>query len=477
MKNAKRKDIKTCILEKDANAFIKGDFDSVSSIVKDSRLATAGSLFVCLRGVFKDGHDFALDAYKRGCRHFLCERQIELPEDASVAKVKSVRAILCDLLFCFYGVQKENFIFIGVTGTKGKTTTSFLLTHLLNKAGYPCAFSGTLGLFYGTEMKPTDNTTPDLFVLAPWLSYLQSRQVRFVVIETSSAALCGARLVGLNFSLGILTSFSKDHIGKGEHSDMTEYLCAKRSLFSSYGVKTAILPPDVYCGEFIVSDAEQIMVLPPEEKILRAVEEREDGQRFFYRDKLAFLPLIGVHNRTNARLALRGASILTGKNEEEFLPYLADVFVPGRYEQITHREVKVVIDYAHNYESFLAVAKTAAQHTSGRMVCVFGSVGGRGEGRRPELAKAAEACMDFSVITEDDPCEESGLHICAQIYAAFQDKTCARIVTDRKDAIRYAFSLCKAGDTLLLLGKGHERVQKIKGKSIPFCEKEIVLSL
>ena len=178
------------------------------------------------------------------------------------------------MLFCFYGVQKENFIFIGVTGTKGKTTTSFLLAHLLNKAGYPCAFSGTLGLLDGTEMKPTDNTTPDLFVLAPWLSYLQSRQVRFVVIETSSAALSGARLVGLNFSLGILTSFSKDHIGKGEHSDMAEYLCAKRSLFSSYGVKTAILPPDVYCGEFIVSDAGQIMVLPPEEKILRAVPMR-----------------------------------------------------------------------------------------------------------------------------------------------------------------------------------------------------------
>jgi len=477
MENAKRKGIKACVLRGDANACIKGNFDSVSSIVKDSRLATEGSLFVCLRGVFKNGHDFALDAYERGCRHFLCERKTDLPEDASVAKVKNVRTILCDLLFDFYGVQKENFIFIGVTGTKGKTTTSFLLTHLLNKAGYPCAFSGTLGLFDGTEMKPTDNTTPDLFVLAPWLSYLQSKQVRYVVIEASSASLSCARLVGLDFSVGILTSFSKDHIGKGEHADMAEYLCAKRSLFSSYGVETAILPPDVYCGEFIVSDANKVCILPPEKEIIRAVEEMEEGQSFIYREKLAFLPLIGAHNRTNARLALRGASILTGRNEEEFLPYLADVFVPGRYEQITHRGVKVVIDYAHNYESFLAVAETAAQHTSGRMICVFGSVGGRGEGRRPELAKAAEACMDFSVITEDDPDKESGLHICAQIYASFRDKTRARIVTDRKEAIRYAFSLCKAGDALLLLGKGHERVQKIKGKSIPFCEKEIVLSL
>lgn len=477
MKNAKRKGIEACILGSDTNACIKGNFDSVSSIVKDSNHAMAGSLFVCLRGVFQDGHDFVLNAYERGCRHFLCERTIDLPADASVAKVKSVRAILCDLLFDFYGVEKENFIFIGVTGTKGKTTTSLLLAHLLNKAGYACACSGTLGLFDGMETKPTDNTTPDLFVLVPWLSDLQLKKIRYVVIEVSSAALSCARLVGLNFSLGILTSFSKDHIGKGEHADMAEYLCAKRSFFSSYGIKTAILPSGVYCGEFIVSDAEKIMFLPPEETVVFAVEEREDGQSFFYRGKNVRLSLAGPHNRTNARLAFMGASVLTGRNEEDFLPYLSDIFIPGRYEQTVHRGVNIVIDYAHNFESFEAVAKTAAKHTSGRMVCVFGSVGGRGEGRRAELAKAAESCMDFSVITEDDPGEESGFHICAQIYSAFLDKTRARIVTDRKEAICYAFSLCQAGDVLLLLGKGHERVQKIKGKSLPFCEKDIVLSL
>ena len=477
MEKHSKKKINEIIRERNINAEIRGDFSDVSSIINHSKNAVYGALFVCLRGAEHNGHDYASVAYARGCRHFLCDAPLSLPEDAAILQVKSVRSILCDLLFDFYGVCREDFVFAAVTGTKGKTTTAVVLMRIMNQAGYPTACSSTLGLFDGTTTKQTQNTTPDLFTLVPWFAELRNKKIRYVVIEASSAALSGGRLIGMNFSVGILTSFSRDHVGKGEHKNMAEYLCAKRSLFSNYGVKTAILPSGIYRGEYIVSDVEKVVLLPSDNEIISEVEERKNAQAFLYHGKRIVMSLIGEHNRTNARLALKCASLLTGKEEKYFYSYLSNVFVSGRYEQIQHKGVNVVIDYAHNRESFEAVAKAASGRSHGRLICVFGSVGERGFERRKELAEVAETRMDLCVITEDNPESESGFGICSEIYAEFSDKTKAKIVSDRADAIRYAFSLCREGDHLLLLGKGHETVQRKNGKCMPFSEKDILLSL
>ncbi len=478
MRDMKREDfVASCILKNYKTAECVGDFREVKGICHHSREAEYGLLFVCLRGASEDGHNFAMDAYDRGCRHFLCERALALPRDASYIKVKSVRAHLYGFLSDFFGFRDGDLTLVAVTGTKGKTTTARMLTHVLQKRGYGAACSTTLGITLGDGCLETGNTTPDIFLLSRWLGDLRKKGIRYGIVEVSSAALASGRIFGMPFEIGILTSFSRDHIGKGEHQNMAEYLCAKKSLFSSYGVKTAILPSGVYRGEFIVSDAENIKLLSADADAVSSVEARLNGQAFICENEKMEISMVGEHNRTNARLALCAAAILTGERESVFHPYLKDFSVPGRLEQILHKGVLVVIDYAHNRESLLAVSKAVAGQTQGRRICVFGSVGERGEMRRSDLAEAACEAMDFSVITEDDSGKEDPLHICAQIYAAFSDKTRACIVLNRAEAIRYAFSLCKKGDALLLLGKGHERVLKGKNGAVPFSEKEIVLAL
>ena len=459
-----------------ADARISGEPCDIREIAKHSDAAKKDTLFVCLKGIEADGHDYALAAYKNGCRAFLCERALSLPRDACTVLVRSIRGGLFYLLSDFYGISEGDFRFCAITGTKGKTTTSVMLTHLLNKGGYRAACSTTLGLYDGKETRKTENTTSDLFTVTSWLADLKREGIRYVVIEASSAALSGARLFGMHFDVGVLTSFSNDHIGKGEHKTFAEYLCAKRSLFSSYGIKTAIYKRDIERGAYIVSDCAHTVPLPSDAEAVLEVFELTEGQRVIYNGRLIFLPLPGAHNRTNARLALAAASALTGKGEEYFEPYFSDVYVPGRYEQFMKNGVCIVIDYAHNHESFLAVAETAKNRSRARVIAVFGSVGGRGEGRRGALAVAADALFDCSVITADNPGREDAFHICAEIYAAFPDKSHARIVADRAQAILYALSLCRPGDILLLLGKGHENFQRTQNGCVPFSEKEILLS-
>ncbi len=453
----------------------------ISRLTDDSRTVTDDrAIFFAHRGHTRDGASFAPDAERRGCRVFLSEREVPLPSDRTQIICKFGLKTSAELALRCFGNPEKKLRFVGITGTKGKTTTAFFLTHLLRSVGEATASVGTLGVDLGDEIRPTENTTPSIFALAPLLSEFVRRGIRTVVTEVSSQALADGRVFGIPFSLGIFTSFFPDHIGRTEHRDLAEYAAAKRSLFSSYGIDTAIANGDAPYAAYMVSDVQRKIFCSTEgvsDVYAKILSTGREGTRFLLGDAEGELALAGKCHLENALLALTAAHILTEKTIESFLPALKGVTVPGRFERSEHGGRVFFIDYAHNGESVRRLSETVRGLYGGRQIAVFGSVGGRGETRRRLLSRAVEECADFAVITSDDPGTEDPLGICAELYAGFSDKTKARIVVDRADAIRYAYRISSPEDVILLLGKGHETYQKTARGILPFSEKNILASL
>lgn len=459
----------------------KGRDPEILHITDDSRhIGDDTFLFVARRGHHADGGAFAPDAYRRGCRTFLSEKKLLLPSDALQIICKSLIKTSAELLFRRYGNPERKLRFVGITGTKGKTTTAFFLTRLLRYAGEKTALLGTLGVDTGDGMLPTENTTPSLFETVPLFADFVGRGIGTVVTEVSSQALADGRVYGIPFSLGVFTSFSPDHIGTTEHRDLAEYRAAKRSFFTAYGVETAIANGDDPAAAYMVSDVSHRRFCSLGEcGDFRAhiLAEGIDGTRFSLSGTEGTISLAGRHYLTDALLALCAAECLTGVRATRFLPALAGVTVPGRFERMTVGGRLFIIDFAHNEDSVRKVVGTAGRLSCGARIAVFGSVGERSEGRRASLARAVESTADFAVITSDDPGREDPLGICADIYSCFSDKTKAKIVPDRAEAIRYAYRISAPGDVILLLGKGHETFQKTAQGIFPFSEKNILASL
>lgn len=459
----------------------KGGDPEILHITDDSRhIGDDTFLFVARRGHHTDGGAFAPDAYRRGCRTFLSERKLLLPNDALQIICKSVIKTSAELLFRRYGHPERKLRFVGITGTKGKTTTAFFLTRLLRYAGEKTALLGTLGVDTGDGMLPTENTTPSLFETVPLFADFVGRGIGTVVTEVSSQALADGRVYGIPFSLGVFTSFSPDHIGTTEHRDLAEYRAAKRSFFTAYGMETAIANGDDPSAAYMVSDVlHRRFCSLGESGDFRAhiLSEGIDGTRFSLSGTEGTISLPGRHYLTDALLALCAAECLTGVRAVCFLPALAGVTVPGRFERMTVGGRLFIIDFAHNEDSVRKVVGTAGRFSCGARIAVFGSVGERSEGRRASLARAVESTADFAVITSDDPGREDPLGICADIYSCFSDKTKAKIIPDRAEAIRYAYRISAPGDVILLLGKGHETFQKTAQGIFPFSEKNILASL
>ena len=457
----------------------------ISDIVYDSRKAKAGVVFVCIVGAVADGHKYARSAYDKGARVFVCEKPLDLPSDALIFRVENTRRALALLSACIFDHPEKKLRVIGVTGTKGKSTICEMIRHILCKNGIPAASIGTVGVRIGDTVTPTGNTTPESYELFRIFAEMVEKGICYAVIEVSSQGIKLDRVFGISFFVAIMTNLSEDHIGGAEHPDFDDYKACKKALFGrcEHAIFNA---DDPYFNEFWESAQcpKQTYSIKGEadfsaKSILSTATEKGFGSSFILKhsgEKTdAFVPFPGEFSVSNA-LAAVAAAMLADVSALNAADALSDVRVAGRFEIVpTAHRATFVIDYAHNGESLTAALNALRKYHPKRLICLFGSVGGRTEIRRRELGIAASAYADFSILTSDNPDREPPLDIIADIEKYMQNAPYA-VIPDRKEAIEYAIAHAEEGDIVLLAGKGHETYQLIGGKKEPFCERDILIA-
>ena len=477
-----------------------GENRRILSLCHNSRYATPNSLFFCKGGALTDGHIYAPHAYKNGARLFIAERELDLPPDASVIIVPNTQEALCKLAVWFYREPAKSLRIIGITGTKGKTTVALSVYGIASEAGVRIGYIGTNGVYFNGQRLETANTTPDVLELQKTLRSMVDAGIDTVVIEVSSQALWQNRTYGIEFDTCVFTNLYEDHIGGVEHPTFEHYRDSKKKLFTDYKVQNIVINADSEYSHYMLDGVQCANVITTSAKgdkncalyagytkktrdgiipgisfvcfggINADISFKSDGQNIFMRAP-------GLHNVENG-LNTVAVCMLLGISPEFIAESFARLSVPGRFEVITLKsrpDSLFVIDYAHNGASLTAVLKALREYEPERIICLFGSVGGRTFGRRSELGAVARENADVIILTSDNPNNESPMSVINEINAAIgeTDKP-VYMIPDREKAIEKAVEISRAGDYVLLAGKGHETYQLICGERIPFSEQEIL---
>ena len=459
----------------------------------NSRFASHTCLFFCKRGAAVDGHRYARAAYQNGARFFVVERDVDLPEDAAIIKVENSDAELKKLALEFYGHPADELKIIGITGTKGKTTVALSIYNIMSSCGYKMGYIGTNGVYYNGKIFETANTTPDCLELQRTLREMIDEGVTHVALEVSSQALWQERTYGLSFEACVFTNLYEDHIGGVEHPDMEHYRSCKRKLFTDYHTNAVIVNAESPDAEYMIEGVECRNIIKVSaagnggcdyfaENIIKymngtrpGVSFEMGGRSFDKRD--AFIPIPGRYSVENGLLTAAVCTYL-GLDLDTVVDKLSRLTVQGRFEAVdmdTRPSSLFVIDYAHNGASLKAVLNSLKEYEPRRIICLFGSVGGRTFGRRAELAYAARECADIIILTSDNPDSEQPMKILEDInqYLEGTDKT-VYLIPDREKAIEKAYEIAGDGDFVLLAGKGHENYQLIKGTRVSFSERRVL---
>ncbi len=463
---------------------IKNDID-ITDIVYDSRKVTDGVIFVCLSGLKLDGHTFAKSAYDNGARVFICEKEVDLPDDAAVIIVKNSRVVLGEISAKFFSYPAKEIKVIGITGTKGKTTVAHLVQGILNESGIPCGIIGTVGAEFGGMKFPTNNTTPESYELQKLFRAMLDKGCKAVALEVSSLGVKHGRVDGIDFACGIFTNLSPDHIGPLEHESYEEYAYWKSVFFER--CDTAVMNFDDVAFEIMKENCKCKIIsyglddsYDISAKNVSPLRTREEmGIRFnctaLNKELTITASLPGTFNVYNILSAI-GAVISIGCPIDKAVDALKKVRVKGRAEIVNvDADFDVLIDYAHNGLSLKSIIETLYTYKTGRIICVFGSVGGRTQERRREMGLVAGSMCEMCVLTSDNPDFEDPMNIINDIKDAVLEVGGNYICEpDRKKAIEKALSIAENNDIILLAGKGHEEYQLIEGQKVPFSEKDCV---
>jgi len=463
-----------------------GDIENteITALCIDSRRVCPGALFFCTPGLRMDAHDFAPQAVEKGAAALIVQRRL----DVSVPQVivEDVRAATSYIAAAFYDHPAEKMVMLGITGTKGKTTTSFLVKSILDEAGYKTGLIGTVGSMIGDETIPSRLTTPDPVETQQLLRRMADAGVQYVVMEVSAHATAMHRLAGVKFKVGAFSNFSQDHLDF--FRDMDEYFEAKLKLFDPDVCESIVYNADdervSAAMQTLGRRALRIGIREPSDVYANDIEVGERGCSFLMTWHKQFrtsiqLKLAGIFNVYNALLAA-GICICAGIGPEAIRRGLEDVrAVPGRIELLdTGTPYRVILDYAHSPDALENILKAVRETTRGRLIALFGCGGARDHTKRPIMGEIAGELADFCILTSDNPRNENPFDILKSIEEGIRPTGCDYIVIEnRREAIRYALVNARKDDVVVLAGKGHETYQEINGVKHPFDEKIIVAEL
>lgn len=460
----------------------------INQIRVDSRETKRGDLFVCLPGFVVDGHDFASKAVANGAAAIICERR--LPIAVTQIIVPNSRRALAIIAAKSYNYPSEKLRLIGVTGTNGKTTTTYLIDKILNDYDKTTGLIGTIQMKIAGVEENLKNTTPDILQMNESLSRMVEADVEYVSMEVSSHALELGRVRGIDYDIAVFTNFSQDHLDF--HGSMEKYLEAKTLLFSQLGNsylrdhKFAVLNADDATCELLqkCTSAEVITYGIDNEADLRATDIKITGNGTSFRiDSYAGsahvnLQMIGKFNVYNA-LAAIAVGLIERIPLEVIIKSIEQLpSVRGRFERVsTDEDFNVIVDYAHTPDGLKNVLSAAREITSGKLYCVFGAGGDRDKSKRPLMGQTVIAGSDIAVVTSDNPRSENPEAIIDDIIKGIiemtEDSTRYVRIVDRKSAIEYAIKHAVAGDLVLIAGKGHEDYQILADQVIHFDDREI----
>ena len=467
----------------------KGDMQlDIKKVASNSKKVVPNSLFVAIKGYDFDGHEYIEEAVKNGAVAVMLDmsadfKKMNIPKGITVIITDDTRKALARVSCNFFGNPSRYFKLIGVTGTKGKTTTTYMIKAILEKAGYKVGLIGTIANYIGEDcLGFSDRTTPESIELQELFYKMARQKVDYVVMEVSSQSLKLNRVEGTNFDYAIFTNLYKDHISLKEHTDMNEYFESKLKLFQMTP-KGFVNSDDFKCNKIINGakncDIKTYAVDNKADLLAKDITITNISVDFKVKlgnkNERIKVNIPGRYSVYNALAAISFANSI-GIDAEKIKEGLENIVVPGRNELVPNKEeLAIMIDYAHTAESLENILQATKTYTPGRVICVFGCGGDRDKEKRPRMGEVAGRLADYSIVTSDNPRTEKPEDIIAQIEKGIaKTKGKYEVIVDRKKAIEKAIKMMNKRDIVILAGKGHEVYQEINGEKRPFDERQIV---